>query len=57
MTFILCVTSERFKESVIEERRKSAEALLLFATRYYHLASSTALQHFLSVSGVTVCGC
>lgn len=57
MIFILSVTSERFKESVIEERRKSAEALLLFATRYYHLASSTALQHFLSVSGITVCRC
>ena len=41
---------ERFKESVIEDRRKSAEVLLLFATRCHHLANSAALQHFLAVS-------
>ena len=41
---------ERFKESVIEDRRKSAEVLLLFATRCHHLANSAALQQFLAVS-------
>ena len=42
--------TERFKDSVIEERKKSAEALLYFATYYQHLAESQPLRQFLSVS-------
>ena len=42
--------TERFKETVIEERKKSAEALLYFASYYQHLTESQPLRQFLSVS-------
>ena len=35
---------------MIEERKKSAEALLYFASYYQHLAESQPLRQFLSVS-------
>ena len=44
------IATERFKDSVIEERKKSAEALLYFASYYQHLADSQPLRQFLSVS-------
>ena len=46
----LSLLSDRFKETVVEERRLSAELLLQFATSSPHLASSSSLRHFLAVS-------
>ena len=44
------VCLDRFKESVIEERRVSAETLLLFASNDNNLSASTPLFHFIDVS-------
>ena len=49
---------DRFKEAVVEERRRSAELLLQFAISCPHLTASSPLRLFLAVSGVTsVCVC
>ena len=41
---------DRFKESVIEERRVSAETLFLFVSNDSNLSSSTPLFQFIEVS-------
>ena len=41
--------AERFKDIVIEERKKSAQELFHFITRYPHLSHSAPFQHFIAV--------
>jgi hypothetical protein len=42
--------AERFKESVIEERKKSVEEMLHFVSNSPHLINSAPLKHFITVS-------
>ena len=51
------VSADRFKEAVVEERRKSAEALMRFATSSPHLAAANTLRNFLAVSGTISLHC
>lgn len=46
--------TERFKESVIEERKKSVEVMLHFASGTPLLANSPPFQHFITVSPTNI---
>jgi len=48
MCWCLCVV-ERFKETVIEQRKKSVEELLQFVSRYPHLSQSAIFSIFIAV--------
>ena len=50
--FVVC--SERFKETVLQERKKSAVELLDFISRYPHLSQSSHFHLFIAVSLMTI---
>ena len=54
---VCCVVTDRFKEAVVEERRKSAEILLRFAISSSHFSSSKILHKFFAVRRACVYTC
>ena len=47
--YLFLFAVERFKEAVIHQRKKSAEELLQFVSRYPHLSQSAVFLGFIAV--------